>query len=801
MPCIRFSNPQQASRRRAARLMAIVGAGLVVWFASEIHAGEIRAAEPGDGVDFFERKVRPILVQRCYECHSRSAKHLQGELSLDHRAGILKGGETGPMLIPGKPDESLLVEAIRYDGDTQMPPSGKLPDQEVALVTEWVRRGAPLPDDGAAAAATKTGIDFEAGRKFWSFQTLRHFPTPAVDDSQWPQRPIDFFLLAALQRQGIKPSAEAERRVLIRRATFDLIGLPPSPEEVEHFTGDLSPDAYQRLIDRLLASPHYGERWARYWLDLARYADANELSLENRSQAWLYRDWLVQALNDDVPYDRFVRLQLAADLTPGTEPADLAALGFLGISPVYFKELKLSPPMIETIVADEWEERIDALGRTFLGLSLACARCHDHKFDPVSVDDYYALAGVLASTRLVDRYVVAKPEEARVRQAHEQVSKIEAEIEKLKASKEPKQADKDLIGELTQQIRQIKKQTPNYDCARAHGVDDAALHVLADGPNHTKLDYHPGEAIDVRVQVRGNPAKPGRVVPRRFLTVLSNGTPRPFTAGSGRRELAEALIQDAAPLTARVIVNRVWKHHFGSGLVETVSDFGAQGARPSHPELLDDLAVCFVEHGWSLKWLHREIVLSAAYRQSSDYSPNRFSKDPENRWLGRMNRRRLDIEAWRDAILKVCGTLDERLGGQPLPFNQENHRRTIYGRISRSEPDSMLRLFDFPDPSSHSPDRTPTTTPLQQLFVLNGPLLAGQSTALVQRLESADLTSVEAEVRWFYQQIFSRLPSSSELRLGAEFLSEGKAGERASNITRQQYAQALLGSNEFLFVD
>ncbi|HEY5315633.1 MAG TPA: PSD1 and planctomycete cytochrome C domain-containing protein, partial [Pirellulales bacterium] len=597
---------------------------VAAWGLAMLGAANADAGQDDDGPEFFERKVRPILVERCYSCHSQSARHLQGDLALDARAGILKGGESGPAVVPGKPEESLLVEAVRYQGDTQMPPDGKLPIQEIAVLSEWVRRGAPLPEDGSAPPS-KSRIDFEAGRRFWSFQPLHHAGLPASRPSDWPRGPIDAWVLAALESRGLAPSPPADRRTLIRRVSFDLVGLPPSAEEVEQFVADASPSAYEHLVERLLASPHYGERWARFWLDLSRYADANETSLEKRPRAWLYRDWIIRAFNADLPYDRFVALQLAADLIPGTEPADLAALGFFGVGPEYFKELKLSPTMIETIVADEREERIDALGRTFLGLSLACARCHDHKFDPVSAEDYYALAGVLASTRLTDRYVIPKPQASVVQRAREQVTQFEARLEKLKSAKAPTPQNKEQMVEIKQQIQRIEQQTPNYATAQAHGVDDAALLVLADGPDHTKLEYHPGQSLDMRVQIRGNPAKPGRVVPRRFLTVLSAKGSRPFGKGSGRRELAEAMIHDAAPLAARVIVNRVWKFHFGSGLVETVSDFGTQGARPSHPQLLDDLALRFIEHGWSLKWLHREILLSATYRQSSAYDAGKLA--------------------------------------------------------------------------------------------------------------------------------------------------------------------------------
>ena len=757
------------------------------------------------GIEFFESKIRPILAARCYECHARSAKHAEGGLLLDSAAGIRTGGENGVLFAATKPeaaksDAGLLLEVVRYDGDIQMPPDGKLPPQELALLEEWVRRGAPLPADGSQTAA-RAGIDFAKARTFWSFQPPRRSAPPALPHSAQRLGPIDAFLQAKLTERGVQPAAPADRRTLIRRATFDLLGLPPTPEEVEAFTNDQRPDAYERLLDRLLASPHYGERWGRHWLDLARYADGNKTSLEVRAQAWLYRDWVVRAFNDDLPYDEFVRRQLAADKLPNLPPSELAALGFLGVSPEYFKELKLAPSMIRTIVADEWEERIDALGRTFLGLTLACARCHDHKFDPVGTEDYYALAGVLASTRLTERFVIPEKEAAVVRKAQAEAKDVAEQIKKLKAVKQPKPEEKTKLAELEARAKAIPQETPHFHTALAHAVDDAALYVIADGPAHTKLDYHPGESQDLAVQIRGNPAKLGRTVPRRFLTVLSSGTPEPFGKGSGRLELADAIVGPGAPLAARVVVNRVWALHFGRGLVETVSDFGTQGERPTHPELLDDLTRRFIDDGWSLKRLHRELMLSAAYRRSSQFDARAAAADPDNRLLWRMNRRRLDIEAWRDALLAVAGNLDLARGGPPVELTAAgNVRRTLYGRIDRSDPDDLLRLFDFPDPSAHAPNRAPTTTALQQLFVMNGPFMVRQAGELAKQLTAGDPATADEIVRRAYRRLFTRPPTANELKLGAEFLATGDEKTPSPAVVKQ-YAQALLGSNEFLFVD
>jgi len=778
----------------------LIAACAVPWVILDTHSARGEQPEDRAGIEFFERQVRPLLAKRCYECHSQQAKILQGGLRLDSRDAILTGGDSGPALLPGKPQESLILGALDFAGDVQMPPSGKLPADEIALLSEWVRRGAPMPHDSVTATAKKKWT-LEEGRKFWSFQPPRKQTVPTVSEADWPRRPMDAFVLAMLDRQKLSPSSAADRRTLIRRASFDLVGLPPSPEEVAAFVADDSPESYERLVERLLDSPHYGERWARYWLDLSRYSDRVASWLNSQGSAWLYRDWIVRSLNEDLPYHEFVRRQLAADQLD-VPPSELAALGFLGLSPEYWKELKLDKEVIKVTVAEEWEERIDALGRTFLGLSLACARCHDHKFDPVSAEDYYALAGVLASSRRTDRYVLPPAEATAVQHAKEKVHKLQAEIKKIESTK-PKPDDAAAqIGELTKQISDLETNTPHYKFSMASALDDAALYVVADGPNATKLDYKPGQAVDLQVQVRGNPSRLGAVVPRRFLSVFSSGTPQPFTHGSGRLDLADAIVGQGAPLSARVIVNRVWRHHFGRGLVETVSDFGVQGSPPSHGELLDDLTARFIENGWSLKWLHREIMLSATYRQASSHDAAKVNLDPENRYLWRMSRRRLDIEAWRDAMLAVTGTLDRTVGGEPRPLTDPQHaRRTLYGRIDREEPDDMLRLHDFPDAAAHSPSREPTTTPLQQLFVLNSPLVQRLAAALAQRVMNETPGDAAAQVRRAYSLLYGREPKDSQLHLGVNFVTGGDAKQPVNAELWKQYAQVLLGSNEFLFVD
>jgi hypothetical protein len=621
----------------------------------------------------------------------------------------------------------------------------------------------------------------------WSFARLPSMPSasPIAAAAR-----IDQLIATRLRDSGLSSAAEADRRTLLRRLSFDLVGLPPSPGAVSEFENDRRPDAYALRLEEMLASPRHGERWARHWLDLARYTDKTASWLASSGSAWLYRDWVVRAFNEDLPYPDFVRRQFAADLLPGAQAEDNAALGFFGLSPTYWKELQLPPEIIKTTVADEWEERVDALGRTFLGLTLACARCHDHKTDPITTRDYYAVAGVFASLRLADRPTLDEKRWAPVAAARKQVTDLEKQLAALKREK-PDDL-KARSASLTEKIRAIQKATPLYHTPMANGVEDAALYVKQDPTKHgTLLVYNDSEARNLPVHQRGNPNVTGEIVPRRFLSVFS-GEARPFKHGSGRLDLADALIEDAAPLVARVIVNRVWRHHFGRGLVETPSEFGFAGEKPDHPELLDELTARFVAAGWSLKWLHRAILLSSTWRQSS-VNPSARAADPENRLLARAARRRLDIEAWRDAMLHVSDSLNHAIGGAPSELGSEdNHRRTLYGSIHRRDLDKMLAAHDFPDPTAHSPARHNTTTPLQQLFALNGPFLREMAERMVDRQSNSDLAKGVSDL---HQLLFQRAPVIEELEIAQAFLAE------PSKEAWTRYAHALLASNEFLYID
>jgi hypothetical protein len=745
-------------------------------------------------IEFFESKVRPLLHRRCGECHSTETGPENGELVLDSSTGLKRGGSRGAAVVAGKPEASLLLEAVTYrNADLQMPPDGRMPAAEIAILEEWIRKGAAFPDYGEQAVRKPGGqIDIEAGRQFWAFRPFNAVAPPEVQAVEASSNPIDRYVLQRLEQTGVQSQllSPAEKRTLVRRLHFDLIGLPPSPEAIYEFLTDDSPDAVDRLVDRLLASPQFGERWARVWLDLARYTDTTASWLTLSGQAWLYRDWVARAMNEDLPFDRFVRLQLAADLMEDVEPADYAALGYLGLSPTYWKELRLAPDVIRVVVAEEWDERIDAVTRTFLGLTVSCARCHDHKFDPVTQEDYYGLAGVFASTQLSDRPLLPEPEAAVVRRARSRAEALEG---KLKAIKEK---ESDEAKSLRTELARLRSETPHFDAPWANVVYDAAIYVRPNGTDATRLEYKAGEVRNVNVFRRGNPENKGDIVPRRFPAVLSASNATPFQHGSGRLELAQSLLNDAQALTARVIVNRIWAQYFSQGLVRTPSNFGSQGERPTHPELLDALARGLIEHDWSLKWLHRTIVLSATYQQSSDFNAAFNELDPENRLLWSMPRKRLSIEAWRDAMLAVAGNLDHRIGGAPQAVDAaDNHRRTLYSLIARRELHQMLRLYDFPEPTAHSPKREPTTTPLQQLFVLNGPLVKDQSRTLARRLLSEHKTRSE-QVTDAYESLFGRRPTVTERQLAAEFLPPDDSEQAWS-----QYLQVLFSLNEFLYVD
>jgi hypothetical protein len=1175
------------------------------WSADEEDSGK---------VEFFESKIRPVLIEHCYQCHSSTSKSVKGDLLLDFRTAVLKGGESGPIVVPGKPEESLLISALKYDG-FEMPPKGKLPESVIADFERWIRDGAVDPRADDKPVVKKPEINYVKGAEFWAFKQPIRSDLPDVKNADWVRNEIDRFVLAKLEERGLSPNVHAERRVLIRRAYFDLIGLPPTPDEIDAFLNDPSPNAFDDVINHLLESPHYGERWGRHWLDVARYGEdqAHTFKARRYPRGYLYRDWVVQSLNSDMPYDEFVRQQIAGDLLDGPDRhTRIAPLGLFALGPVYYAENVEKAKA----TADEWDDRIDTLTRGVLGLTVACARCHDHKYDPISTADYYGIAGVFASSKYEERPIVSDETVARRRTADgvakeqelnidrflsgesrrlrpglvesipdymtaaweilsqrkkgndqkklvaetakatklsetlltrwtkylegkpdskietaalkewsafwkvqpgapattvdetrlTQVQTIAESFRDLAASKIERRAalfkrfgenvafvqqeDQTVVrpgiiplgnlfddsasvsldaavatdkfkaianadrlgvdrvaagwgtetriapdvqfdfarlgssshaygavtndawftqgGISTRGMRQGSNKkaeqgigmhanalvTFDLDEIRRAGLmptdqkfvfkvdraginDDAfgsgasthlavivsrphrdkavmdailsahvngqkmeidfsdftyyvagdmpaviradgrfvefdiaipaeAKHLTlaacgagepADNPissdhavfSGVRLEMAPlpvedlaaedsaGEAegtaeemerdrqdaillsrllydegllalppnesesrlaesavtqltemrtklkakqevaaaievsmahalnedtgSDLSIYLQGDPAKQGDNAPRSMLAIFTGGERRAFeSSGSGRLELAAAIASPENPLIARVIVNRVWAGHFGHGLVRTTSNFGELGERPSHPELLDWLSVWFMDNGWSLKKLHRLIVQSSTWQQSSEFHGAAYEADPENRLLWRMNRRRLEIEPWRDALLSVTGELDAKAGGPSIDLNKaDNRRRTLYGFVSRHQLDELLRLFDFPDPSITSASRAVTTVPLQQLFVLNSEFMAQRARTLVQRLNGTDAMTDEAKVRRAYLLLFGRTADDQELATAVAFLSADSEKEQLSRW--EQYALALLSANEFLYLD
>jgi cytochrome c553 len=752
----------------------------------------LQAAEPDPaGGEFFEKQIRPLLVAHCFKCHGNGKS--KGGLSLVSRDALLRGGDSGPALIPRQPAKSLLLQAVRHEGETKMPPKKKLADRDIADLTTWIQRGAPWPAAPVAADAIRSpGQPIGAAdRAFWSFQPIADPPVPSVKDRAWPRKPLDHFILAKLETRGLHPVRPADKHTLLRRVTLDLTGLPPTPQEIDAFLRDDSADAFARVVDRLLASPRYGERWGRHWLDVARYGEdqAHTFAARLFPNGYRYRDWVVQALNHDMPYDRFIIEQIAGDLLKsGNRDEHLPALGFFALGPHYYEDGAAR----KLVQATELDDRIDTLTRGFLGLTVSCARCHDHKFDPISQSDYYSLAGVFQSSayqevpvgpaEVVERY---KQSQTKIRAMDAMIKQFVKTEGKGKGDKQLAEAAKQKLAALRRELDQLKKTAP---------PTPPVVHTLSEG-----------KPADMRVYLRGNPDKEGDVAPRRFPRILAGDRPAPFTQGSGRLELAQAIASPKNPLTARVLVNRVWQYHFGRGLVGTPSNFGKLGDRPTHPALLDHLATRFLASGWSMKTLHREILLSATYRLSCERDERNAALDPSNQLLGRMTRQRLDVEAWRDSLLAVSGELEGRIGGPPADLSDANKRRTLYGRVSRHDLNSLLRLFDFPDPNITSGARPVTIVPLQQLFVLNSEFMIARARSLAARLAMEDKDDA-ARIRKAFVRVYGRPAGDQDVRLGLAFLAAPeeavRPGETKANLSRwEQYAQVLLSANEFTFVD
>ncbi len=586
----------------------------------------------------------------------------------------------------------------------------------------------------AVSAASPEPIDWVKARQHWSFVPPTAQSLPKVKDSAWPRERIDHFILASLEKEGLTHSREADARTLIRRVTFDLTGLPPTPEEVALFVNDIHPDAYARLVAGLLSRRAFGERMASLWLNLARYAEDQAHQVGNNSSlnypnAWRYRDWVIAAFNADMTYDDFIQKQLAVDLVEPQNKADVAALGFLGLGHKLYSRGRLD------VQAEEWSEQVDTVSQTFLGLTVACARCHDHKFDPITARDYYAMAGVFASVQMVNLRPDGVEEDGK------------------------NNADK---------------------------MNPGTVHVVRDLKPH-----------DLPIYDRGDVESPGAAVPRGWLQVLSKAEPVKFQQGSGRAELAKLISDGSNPLTARVMVNRVWDMLFGKPLVRTTSNFGATGDKPTHPELLDDLAVRFVQNGWSVKQLVRQLVLSSTYRQSSQGSESNEQLDEANTHLWRMERKRLGIESYRDAVLALSGDLSSE-GGSSLEIDAAtHHKRTLYSKVSRRELNKTLMLFDYPDANVHAASRSESTTPTQKLYVMNSPFMIEQSKKLAQRLQQS-ASDDPTRIRFAYELLFARQADAEEFAIALEYL---KQPAESGMSAWEQLVQALLATNEMIWLD
>ena len=912
--------------------------------------GAAPAAPTAEGVEFFEKKIRPVLISACYDCHSAESGKAKGGLAVDTREALLLGGDAGPSVVPGNLEKSKLIEAVRYKNrDLQMPPKNALTEAQIRDLEQWVAMGAPDPREGAPSAAAKAhggvnrGIDIAEGRKFWSFTPLAEIATAAVKNSAWVQSPVDAFILAELEKQELSPAPPADKRTLLRRATFDMTGLPPTSAEIDAFLADTSADAFSKVVERLLASPQYGERWARHWLDVARYADSNGMD-ENIAygHAWRYRDYVVRAFNDDKPYDQFLVEQIAGDLIPARDQATreeaLTATGFLALG-----ARVLAEPDVRKMEMDIIDEQLDTMGKAFLGMTFGCARCHDHKFDPITNKDYYAMAAIFRSTKsLADEkmgaikywyeHSLATPEqlaekkkfEAEVAAQRSKVTKFSAETRaKLKAELQsnaanylaaaaelPEEPSYPAVQKLaderqlrprylltTRQYLDRNHEAPFYakwrelaaagqvaairehyrplfdesltalaaakvkdpkatrpaepELGEAHDALNDVAGILAipdkdadafDGMMLTTAQTmqadlmaledktpDPPSLMGVRdgaitktlpIHIRGSYLTLGAEVERGFPEVMRTSFTKPIlpTKQSGRLELARWMASSEHPLTARVMVNRLWRWHFGRGLVGSTDNFGILGDKPSHPALLDWLARCFIESGWSVKDMHRLIMKSSAYQMASTHpsagqpssGPDPAMVDPENKLLWRANIQRLEAEEIHDAMLAASGSLSLELGGKTIPLrNREfvfNHtskdatqyrspRRALYTPIIRNHLFDLLEQFDYPDPTMPTGSRNATVVAPQALIMMNSPFAAQAAENLAGKL-AAETPAGEDRVRSVYLSLYGRSASPSEVTRAVTFVRQQGDTPEAWTLL----CHTLLATNEFMYL-
>ncbi|MEO1997708.1 MAG: PSD1 and planctomycete cytochrome C domain-containing protein [Planctomycetaceae bacterium] len=817
--------------------------------------GTCWAADNPRQVEFFESKIRPVLVQHCYKCHSaqaQSAGKLKGGLLLDNRAGLRRGGESGPAVVPGNLNKSLLLSAVRYE-DLEMPPQGKLPAAVIANFAKWIKQGAADPRDGKRVVSTR--IDLEQGRKFWSFQPLKQTTPPDVDDVDWSRTAVDRFVVRGLRKQGLQPVAEAAPAHLLRRLYFDLIGLPPDLQPVDpkasgprmrerlldievDLTRLTEPEALQAVVDALLDSPHFGERWGRHWLDVARYAESNGNSRNATfPHAWRYRDYVIDAFNADTPYDTFIKQQIAGDLLPHSgadqRNRNLVATGFLALG---------SKPVIRGkaggFVPDVVADQIGVTSRAVLALSVSCARCHDHKFDPIPTTDYYGMAGIFASSRTLygggGKAMGGAPatglhaledKDPSKRRAYEQwqaklngltkrQQAVAKQLKKLRPNRKKKK-DTDTAEEVKQQTAELNKQRRE--------LAKEIKSLRANPPETPGFAMGVGESekvTEVAVHVRGVTAK-GAALSRRLISVMAGQQTAFPTDGSGRMELANWLASSQNPLTARVMVNRVWQHLFGIGIVRTPDNFGVNGTRPTHPELLDHLALTFVQDGWSMKRLIRRLVLSRAYRSADAHNAANYEIDPDNVYLWRHARKRIEAEAIRDAILTASGQINlQRPQGSvvtahrgkliqdaltPDVIHQPSHHRSVYLPILRNGLPESLEVFDVADPSLVVGRRNVTIVPAQDLYLINSGFVIENSREFAKRiLESVD--DDEQRITAAYRWALSRAATEQEVSQARQFVREAIASLAATESAEENgltawagFCQALFVSSEFRY--
>jgi hypothetical protein len=894
-----------------------------------------RNALAPEKLEFFETKVRPILVQRCYECHS--GQESNGGLRLDYREGLLKGGDSGPALQADEPQGSLLLCAIRYqNADLQMPPSGKLDASEIEVLETWVAQGAvdPRADLPSGSSDKPQGMSIQDGRNFWSMMPLKPVEVPRAVDADWCRNPIDAFVLKELDSNGLRPSPESSRREILRRVTLGLIGLVPESQEYKAFEQDTAPEAYERQVDRLLSSEQYGVRFGRHWLDVARYSDSNGLD-ENIAygNAWRYRDYVVEAFNSDKPFDRFIEEQIAGDLLPDADRQSKTATGFLVLGAKVLAE-----PDRDKLTMDTIDEQLDTIGKAFMGMTLGCARCHDHKFDPIKQRDYYALAAILKGTKTFgdsnfgaikhwNEISYANPQEKEQLKAidaqiaekngawnklkSEAIGKLREQVRKQAADylavaskltseatlnewaqvgeelklhprvlansrryldnhrQEPlfakwhelaghgdHQAIRDYYQELFERAlgewekakaadAQVKKlEDSTLEAARValgdvggflaipakmeHALDQESLvkiHELAESarlfesaaPDETSVMgvADKGVVDGLAIHIRGSYRNLGDVVPRGFPEVMvsQGATPIFSRHSSGRLELARWLANATHPLTARVIVNRVWRWHFGRGLVESTENFGVLGDRPSHPELLDYLARWFIESGWSIKELNRLILTSATYRMSSVHpeAQSALAIDPENRLRWHYKLERMGAEPLRDSILQVAGRLDCQLGGKSVPLRNrqfvfdhtsidhtkyDSIRRTVYLPIIRNHLYSLLEQFDFPDPTMPVGSRNTSMVSVQMLLLMNADWIIDSASLLARRSQEFS-SEPSRRIDWLFETVLGRAPKEHEQRRFLDAISDGQASGEDPWVT---LAHNLLICSEFIYV-